>query len=209
MTMHPRWSAPRRLLCAVGGALLATIPLLLGSTILAQGAGIGRTGAIIAFWLLAASPAGLYLLAAAYWGAWSPRGHADRRVRTIRIALVWALIVGVYLTSSVPWLEASAMTRREWVNGSALAALTAMTLVALSMIRRRPRATALGLLPAGLFGSLVLANIASIVLGPDASQWSGPARTLSLLVSGSYAAALLVAAILAWPLRREPTANTT
>ena len=208
MTLHPHWSVPRRLLCGVGGALLATIPLLLGSTILAQGAGIGRTGSVIAFWLLAASPVGIYLLAAAYWGAWSPRGP-DRRVRTIRVALAWALVVGVYLTSSVPWLEASAMTRREWMNGLGRAAVTVMTLFALLMIRRRPRATALGLLPAGIFSSLVLANIAAIVLGPDASQWAGPARTLSLLVSGSYAAALIIAALLAWSLRGRSTADAT
>ena len=94
------------------------------------------------------------------------------------------------------------MTRREWINGLlALVAVTAMTLFGLLMIRRYPRATALGLLPAGVFSGLVLANIASMVLGPDASQWAGPARTLSLLVSGSYPAALLVAALLAWPLR--------
>jgi hypothetical protein len=209
MTVHTYWSLPRRLLCGVGGALLATIPLLLGSTILAQGEGIGRTGAVIAFWLLAVSPMGIYLLATAYWGAWSPRGHPDRRVRTIRVALAWALIVGVYLTSSVPWLEAAAMTRREWINGLALAAVTAMTLFALVMIRRRPSAAALGLVPAGVFSSLVLANVAAIVLGPDASQWAGPARTLSLLVSGSYAAALLMAALLAWPLRGRSTADAT
>ena len=101
------------------------------------------------------------------------------------------------------------MTRREWINGLALAAVTVMTLFALLMIRRRPRATAFGLLPAGIFSSLVLANIAAIVLGPDASQWAGPARTLSLLVSGSYAAALIVAALLAWPLRGRSTADAT
>jgi hypothetical protein len=209
MTVHPRWSVPRRLLCAVGGALLATIPLLLASTILAQGAGIERTAALIAFWLLAASPLGIYLLTAAYWGAWSPRGHPGRRIRTIRVALAWALIVGVYLTSSIPWLEASAKTRREWINGVAMAAVTAMTLFAFFMIRRYPRATAFGLLPAGVFSGLVLANIAVIALGPDASQWAGPARTLSLLVSGSYAAALIVAALLAWPLRGRSSGDAT
>lgn len=206
MTDHPSWSVLGRLLCAVSGALVATVPLLLGSTILAQGAGIGRTGAVIAFWLLAASPVGIYLLAAAYWAGWSPRRSADR-LRTIRVALTWAFIVGAYLTSSVPWLKASAMTPREWINGLALAAVTILTLFALLMIRQRPRVTALSLLPAGIFGSLVLANIATIVLGPDAAQWAGPARALSLLISGSYAGALLVAAILAWPLRGRVPAD--
>ena len=185
---------------------MVLVLLMLGTTILAQGEGIGRTGAIIALTLLAVSPLGLYLVAAAYWGGWSP-DSADRRIRTIRAALTWAFIVGAYLTSGILIFGPSPLSWTERINGVALAAVTAISLAAIVLIRRRPRAMALGLVLPGVVGGLMMANIGSIVLGPSASQWSGPARALSLVITGSYATALVIAAMLAWPLRKLSSAS--
>jgi hypothetical protein len=101
------------------------------------------------------------------------------------------------------------MTRAEWTSVVVLGALLTIAAVALIGVSRRPRVV-VALLGAGAaYGAYMALRLAAVLLTPLAAQYSGPARTLSLLVAGSFSLALVAAFILAWPLRSTTRPRAT
>ena len=197
------------MLISATGLVLAFISLVLGATIVAGGGITEWPGGVIALALLILTPLGLYLLAAGLWGGWSPGADTRLRVRSVRVALVWVLLVGGYMFWGVPLTSAARMTRAEWINFGILVSLLTIATVALIGISRRPK-VAVTLLSAGAsYGAFMAFRLSAVLLTHSATPYSGPARSLSLVIAGSFGLALVAAFILAWPLRSSSTPRAT
>jgi hypothetical protein len=207
MIPQPRWPFARRLLFGAAGLVLALLSLMLGATIAAGGGVTERPGGVITLALLVLTLLGLFVAAAGAWGAWSPGTNTRLRVRSIRVVLIWAFLVGGYMCWSLPLSSPASMTRAEWISAIVLGTLLTIVAAALIGVTRRP-GVVVALLGAGAaYGGYIAFRVAAVLLTPLASRYSGPARTLSLLMAGSFSLALVAAFILSWPLRSTTDAR--
>jgi hypothetical protein len=192
------WSLRHRLLVGFGGALFGFAALVLGATMLAQYESSRQQGTLVGFIVLASAPVGLYGLVAASWGHWGPGTDLRRRVRVVRIASAWALLIGFYLIMALPLF--GTMTHFAW---EALARLTMIVVSAacgLFVPLRAPKLTAILLGVSAVTAAVVPVRILAAIVG-DTGVILGPGMTLTFLMAGSLWLALVAAAILAWPIR--------
>jgi hypothetical protein len=192
------WSLRRRLLVGLGGALFGFAALVLGATTLAQYESSRQEGALVAFIVIASAPLGLYGLAAASWGHWAPGTDLRRRVRVVRVASGWALLIGFYLLMALPLF--GTMTLFAWEAFARLTFIVVSAACGLFVPLRAPKLTAILLVVAAVTATVVPFRILTTIVS-DAGVILGPGMTLSFLMAGSLWLALVAAAILAWPIR--------
>ena len=193
MTQPTIWGDARRGAAVIGGLTSFVLSLVLGATIIAQGAtrdGFAR-GLVIAF--VALGLLGLYVAASGTWGGWSP-ARTQTRIRSVRIVLAWAILVGAYMCWGLPL---GSMSKAEWANFVILAVLLCICITSFVGIASRARATVVALGVAAAYGAFSSIKLLIILLLASAG---GPATALAFLLAGSFNFALVVAFALAWPL---------
>jgi len=196
---RPRWGKLRRFAAATAGALFIALSVVLTLSIYAQGESADRIGLAIASMVFYIGPAGLILLASSLWGGWSPPSTAIR-VRSIRAAASWVVVVGLFMLLSLPLPmtgDAGAPERRAYL---VLLVLLSLTILGAASIRRWPR-VGVGML--SVAGAYVALRILGLTLNADVASslaLVGPHAAWSILVAASGGAMIVGAAILAWPL---------
>lgn len=194
------WGGARRAAAAGGGFVLFVVSLVLGATIVASGAVGELIARALVITLLTIALLGLYISAAGIWGGWSPACSTSTRIRSVRIALVWAILVGAYMCYGLPLGSPRGMSAAEWTSVAILAALLAISIFSVVCIRSRPRAVVAALGVAAAYGLFMTLKFLLILLWPTRS-FGGPAVAVTFVLVGSFGLALVFAFALAWPLR--------
>ena len=194
----PCWPTGTRLLVGLVTLPASLALLVLGATELNIGFQGSRPAFAVALGCFLLALVAGRLLVSAVRGSGVPPADPRRRRRAARLALGWALLVQSYMLYSLPL---HTPTAEEWGSLVTLAVLIVLTAFGGLQLRRAPRAALLALGLAAAYSSVMMARFVWVM-----SQWSGmyagPAVTLSYLVALSMAAALILAVLTAWPLRR-------
>ena len=196
------WPISLRRLAALGGLSFTLGALVLGASILAKDPTGDRTMTGIALACLALASIGGYVVVAGYWGGWGPAPQTGARVRSIRAALVIALVIGGYMYFGMPLVALAKLTLADRVNLIALTAMLTIAMFGLLAIKLWPRVVAFMLGCAALYVLVVALNFVRLLLvTPVALAPSAPARSVSLLLAASFAVAMASAFVLAVPVR--------
>lgn len=195
-----RWPLAARWGIGILGVITTVAALVLGVALLVQYADTGQGGGTVGLVVVGFAPVGLYGIAAARWGAWTPGADFDARVRAIRLASGWALLVGSYLmVYSLPPLRT--MTADEWIALARLSVVLAGAIGGVGLVRRHPRHVAYTLLAGAVLSAMLPINVVRIIRGVVVVPL-GPAMALSFLTVMSFSLALIAAFLLCWPLRK-------
>jgi hypothetical protein len=117
-------------------------------------------------------------------------------VRTARVALVWVIIVSVYMGLSLPLFAPGAMTGAEWVSLGILGGYVIAAIYGLVRIATAPRDVAAVLSSAALVALLSAVHFVRLLLDDD---WpSGPATMLAAVVALSAVLGIFVALVASW-----------
>jgi hypothetical protein len=199
------WPVSLRRLATLGGLALTLGALILGASILAKDPSGDRMLTGIALVCLSLASIGAYIVVAGYWGGWGPAPQTGARVRSIRASLVIALVTGAYMYFGMPLVALAKLTPADRVNLIALTAMLSVALFGLLAIKLWPRVVAFVLGCAALYVLVVALNFVRLLLvTPVALAPSAPARSVSLLLAGSFAVAMASAFVLALPVRVRP-----
>src|SRR5678815_2460035 len=193
--MPGHWSLTRRWTFGIGGACVGLTSLVLGLTVVAAAGTRERGGGVIVLSMMLVSLMGFYFAGAGLWGEWVPRLSTPVRTRTVRGALIWAMLVGLYMFLSLPLTSFREMSSRESISAVALLVLLVISGIAIAAITRRPRIVAHLLSLAGVYSAVMLVGILRLLAFPEDGALAGPAVALSLLLAGSMCVALVAAAL--------------
>jgi hypothetical protein len=124
----------------------------------------------------------------------TPAGRG--RIRNVRIALSWVVIVSLYMAFRLPLLAPATMSVAEWVSVTILAGYVAAAVYGIVRIERAPRDVVSALSAAIVVALLSLVNFARVIVAQ--ASGSGPAAVLPMLVALGTVLGIFIALIGSW-----------